>query len=76
MYICIVYNDLDQHRINGLIYFNKIKDVIHYTNGIIKYSDVKEKQRCYKTYKSLFKFIKVRTDHCIQYFSDNFYSNF
>lgn len=75
MYICIVFNDLEQKRINGLIYFMKIKDIIEYTNKLIKYSDIKQKHKCYRTYKSFFKFQKVRTDHVIQYFCDDYYKN-
>jgi len=76
MYICIVFNDLEQTRINGLIYFTKIKDIIKYSNNLLKYSDIKERQKCYKTYKSFFKFHKVRADHAIKYFCDDFYLNF
>lgn len=73
MFILVCYNNLENTKINGLIYFDYLKDIIKFSNGIIKYSDTKKKKRYYKTYKSFFKIIKVRKDHLIKYFSGSFF---
>lgn len=73
MYILVCYNNFENTRINGLVYFDDIKDIISFTNGVIKYSDTKTKKRYYRTYKSLFKIVRVRKDHLIKYFSGLFF---
>lgn len=59
MYILLVFNDYDEKDLIYVGLFNFIKDILEYTNNVIKYSDVVHKQRCYKTYKSLFKILKI-----------------
>ena len=73
MFICIVYNDFYREKICGLIYFSKIKDIMSYTNNLIRYSDIKNRHRRYRTYKSLFHIIEIRNDHSCKYFSKGFY---
>ena len=69
MYILMVFNDYDEEELIYVGFFNLIKDILEYTNHIIKYSDVPHKQRCYKTYKSLFKIIKISNAEQKLYFS-------
>jgi hypothetical protein len=53
MYILIIYNDKENTLINSICLFSSIKDIITYTNGLLKYQDIK-KNRKYKTFKSFF----------------------
>ena len=69
MYILMVFNDYDERELIYVGFFNLIKDILEYTNHIIKYSDVSQKQRCYKTYKSLFKILKISNAEQKLYFS-------
>lgn len=69
MFILIVFNDYDEEELIYIGFFNLIKDILEYTNHIIKYSDVSQKQRCYKTYKSLFKILKISNAEQKLYFS-------
>lgn len=76
MYIVICFDSIfDNGKIIGFIYFSKIKHIIHYTKGVIKYADLKQKRndRKYRTYKNFFKIIKVKNDDVIKYFCGNFY---
>jgi choline kinase len=69
MFILMVFNDYDEQELIYIGFFNLIKDILEYTNHIIKYSDVSQKQRCYKTYKSLFKILKISNAEQKLYFS-------
>tara|TARA_R110000803_G_scaffold194416_1_gene257502 strand:- start:129 stop:338 length:210 start_codon:yes stop_codon:yes gene_type:complete len=69
MFILMVFNDYDEEELIYIGFFNLIKDILEYTNHIIKYSDVSQKQRCYKTYKSLFKILKISNAEQKLYFS-------
>jgi len=69
MFILMVFNDYDEEELIYIGFFNLIKDILEYTNHIIKYSDVSQKQRCYKTYKSLFKILKISNVEQKLYFS-------
>ena len=69
MFILMVFNDYDERELIYLGFFNLIKDILNYTDHIIKYSDVSHKQRCYKTYKSLFKILKISNEEQKIYFS-------
>ena len=53
MYILIIYLDINKKVIRSIILFDKIKDIIEYTDGLIKYNDIGKKQK-YRTYKSFF----------------------
>ena len=41
MFILMVFNDYDEQELIYIGFFNLIKDILEYTNHIIKYSDVK-----------------------------------
>ena len=69
MYILMVFNDYDEQVLIYIGFFNYIKDILEFTNHIIKYSDVSHKDRCYKTYKSLFKILKISNEKQRIYFS-------
>jgi len=57
-YILIFYNNLEQEKINGLFLFEKIKSITEFTDNLVKYSDIKERKKQYKTYKNFFRVIK------------------
>ena len=69
MYVLMVFNDYDEQELIYIGFFNYIKDILEFTNHIIKYSDVSHKDRCYKTYKSLFKILKISNEKQRIYFS-------
>ena len=60
-YCLLLYNDIHQSKINGIFLFEKIKNISIFTNGLLKYSDVKNKHKKYKTYKNFFKIIKFQS---------------
>ena len=60
MYILLIYADPNKICLVFYAYFDKIKDIIDYTDGVLRYSDIKNKRRCYITYKSFFDVIKYK----------------
>ncbi len=54
-----MYLDFENSLINGIALFDKIKDIIQWSQGILKYNDVQKKNRLYRTYKSFFKIHEV-----------------
>lgn len=59
MYLLLVYNDYDKKNLMFIGQFLLIKDIIKYTNNYIKYCDRRRNLGCYKTYKNLFKIVKL-----------------
>ncbi len=59
MYAVFIYNDYDNKILNSLCLFDKIKDILVWSNGLIKYNDVSKTTRIYRTYKCFFKVIEV-----------------
>jgi hypothetical protein len=68
MYMILVYNDFENKKLNSFYMFDKIKDIIKWSNGLLKYNDVSKEERIYKTYKSFFKIIEVNKIDEIYYF--------
>lgn len=68
MYILIIFNDPNCDKINCFIKFNKINEIIIWSKGIIRYSDVKKKTRVYKTRKSFFRVLYVSNEDEALYF--------
>ncbi len=64
----LVYNDFENKKLNSFYMFDKIKDIIKWSNGLLKYNDVSKEERIYKTYKSFFKIIEVNKIDEIYYF--------
>lgn len=60
MYLLLVYNDFDKNDLIFIGQFNLIKDITTFTNGLIKYCDRRTNLNCYKTYKNLFKIVKLK----------------
>ena len=67
-YMPLVFRDTDCSTLNSFIKFNSIKDIIIWSNNLIKYSDRKKKTRVYKTAKSSFRIFKVESDDEELYF--------
>ena len=59
MCLLLVYNDFDRKNLIFIGQFSLIKDIIKYTNNKITYSDRRKNLNCYKSYKNLFKIIKI-----------------
>ena len=59
MYIFIVYKDVEQSNIIFVGLFDRITDIIQFSNKLMRYSDIDKKNKLFKTYKDLFKVIKV-----------------
>ena len=63
MYLLIIFSDLEQQDIIFLGIFNKMKDMISYTDGVVRYTDNvcrnHNTTNRHKTVKKLFKVIKL-----------------
>lgn len=68
MYAVFIYNDYDNKSLMSLCLFDKIKDILCWSNGLIKYNDVSKTTRVYKTYKCFFKVIEVPRQKEQKYF--------
>ncbi len=68
MYLVVIYHDFEHSLINGMALFDKIKDIIEWSSGILKYNDVQKRERIYKTYKSFFKIFDISKRNEIKYF--------
>lgn len=58
----IVFDDLEQEDIMFIGIFKKIKDIIEYSDGVVRYTDSYYKPHTgmrHKTVKKLFKIIKI-----------------
>ena len=69
MYILLIYINQTRDKIKSIIFFDKIKDIIEYTKGLIKYNDVNKNNRKYKTYKSFFQVLYVSNRDTGKYFT-------
>ena len=67
-YMLLIFHDTYFSILNSFIKFNTIKDIIKWSNNLIKYSDSKKKTRVYKTAKSFFRIFKVESDDEELYF--------
>lgn len=67
-YMLLIFHDTDCSILNSFMKFNTIKDIIKWSNNLIKYSDSKKKTRVYKTAKSFFRIFKVESDDEDLYF--------
>ena len=67
-YMLLIFHDTDCSILNSFMKFNTIRDIIKWSNNLIKYSDSKKKTRVYKTAKSFFRIFKVESDDEELYF--------
>ena len=67
-YMLLIFHDTDCSILNSFMKFNTIKNIIKWSNNLIKYSDSKKKTRVYKTAKSFFRIFKVESDDEELYF--------
>ena len=67
-YMLLIFHDTDCSILNSFVKFNTIKNIIKWSNNLIKYSDSKKKTRVYKTAKSFFRIFKVESDDEELYF--------
>lgn len=68
MYIVLIYNDYENTTLNSICLFDKIKDILIWSNGLLKYNDVSKTKRVYKTYKCFFKILEVSRNYEIKFF--------
>jgi hypothetical protein len=68
MYAVFIYNDYENKVLNSICLFDKIKDILLWSNGLIKYNDVSKTTRIYKTYKCFFKVIEIQKKAEQKYF--------
>lgn len=77
MYLLLVYNDFDRRDLMFIGQFKVMNDISKFTNGAIRYCDRIEKDKCYRTYKNLFKVIKIKKplfknqDNCFKRYNKN-----
>lgn len=64
----MIYNDYECYKLNSICFFDTIKDIIQWSNGLLKYNDVSKLDRVYRTYKSFFKIIEVHKQDEQYYF--------
>jgi hypothetical protein len=68
MYIVFIYHDYKNKILNSICLFDKIKDILVWSKGLIKYNDVSKTSRVYITYKCYFKVIEVSRQQEQKYF--------
>ena len=68
MYMVFIYNDYENTTLNSVCLFDKIKDILIWSKGLLKYNDVSKTTRVYKTYKCFFKIIEVSKTYELKYF--------
>jgi hypothetical protein len=68
MYILLTFHDQECKVLNAMWFYDSIKDIIHDTKNVIRYSDVSKKTRVYKTAKSFFRILKVSNEDTCLYF--------
>jgi len=69
LYILIIFGDVEQRTIIYIAKFNKIKDILDWTNNRLHYCDVKyKKNRNYRTWKCLFRIVKLTQYEKMKYF--------
>lgn len=68
MYAVFIYHDYEQKILNCICLFDKIKDILIWSGGLIKYNDVSKTSRVYRTYKCFFKVIEVKKQQEHMYF--------
>lgn len=61
-YLLFIYKTTERKSIIFVGIFNKLKEIIEYTQGLISYHDILREiePRKYKTYKNLFQVIKKK----------------
>jgi hypothetical protein len=59
MYMVMIFNEYECQKLNSVCFFDTIKDIITWSNGLLKYNDVSKLDRIYKTYKCFFKIVEV-----------------
>ena len=68
MFLFLIYNDPEQKRLCAYYLFSYLKDIIVFTNKLFKYSDVPQKERIYRTYKTHFKVLALNNAEMNKYF--------
>ncbi len=68
MYAVFIYNDFENTTLNSICLFDKIKDILTFSKGLLKYNDVSKTKRIYKTYKVFFKIIEISKFDELRYF--------
>ena len=68
MYILLIFHNQECSMLNAMWLYDTIKDMVHDTKNIIKYSDINKKTRIYKTAKSFFRILKISNDDANLYF--------
>ena len=63
-----IYDDYENKTLNSICLFDKIKDILTWSYGLIKYNDVSKTSRVYRTYKCFFKVIEVPRQSEQKYF--------
>jgi hypothetical protein len=74
-YILILYADRNREVLLGYRLFNKIKDVISYTDGLVKYADLNKPLGKYHTYKSYIALLELSNYHSWKYFNCRYFTN-
>jgi hypothetical protein len=68
MWLFLIYNDPEQKDLCAWYKFSFLKDIIAFTNKLFRYSDVIEKDRIYRTYKTHFKVLQLTKTEINKFF--------
>jgi len=58
MYWLLVFRDIEQENLIFMGRYKNLSSINRFTDGLIRYSDVEQKDKKYKTYKNFFRIIK------------------
>jgi hypothetical protein len=68
MYLVLIFLDDECLSLNSVCFFSKIKDVMTWSKGLIKYNDLNKIERVYKSYKTPIKLLEVHRTDELYYF--------
>ena len=58
MYWLLVFRDIEQENLIFMGRYKNLSSINRFTDGLIRYSDVEQKNIKYRTYKNFFRIIK------------------
>ena len=68
MFLFLIYNDSCRKHLCAWYKMNYLKDIIKFSKRLFRYSDVTEKKRIYRTYKTHFAVIEIGNADIYKYF--------
>ena len=69
MYVVLVFADPKQRQLISMCLFDTIKDIIKWSKGLLRYSDIDKVKRTYRSYKMFFAIRYASYNAEIRYFT-------